>query len=819
MRILVCSSATNKVNRYLTDSIYRALCHRLDAADVVIREQGDLAASARLLRPDLLLVVDGQEANTPQIRRALEYASSSAIWFFEDPYELPSNIVSAAPFDQIFSVDRDSIATYPGRAIFLPLAADPEACLHKCQLAWHHDITFIGSAWPNRINDLLNLHDRFPNVRWNVRLLNNPTLFPILERDGLAAEVRRRGWLLTDESLGVRDVAAIFNRSRITLSLPRHFSAALGERHTRSASLPPRVFETAMAGSYQLVSKENWDNANPLFPAETIGVYSDLESASDLIELALKDAQRVGRSAKRAQAHAACFHSFDSRATQILDAMNCAEFQHAHRRSKSSKTNGSPLILVHNRVGRGLFGGVEVFAEGLYRSLPSEDCFIAFPEGYGKYAIDSRAHGRLTSVRATPELFGDYIPRDETVELWLERFALEQNIRVVYVTHIINWPLSILDRFESLGIEIFIWLNDFFYMCQSINLLSREGIYCKMPILGTHGCDPCLKEKFNAPRGHFARRKAIMGHYLQLATALIAPSRSTQILYESTNPEIKHNIVVQPYFVETRRPADRRPTEGRLSVLVAGNLSFHKGAGDIISVISGTKADDIVFHICGQAMPPYERQLRALAISRGGVTIHGSYMPGDLPAAFFECDVALFLSVWPETYLIALDEAISAGCVPIVTNSGAPADRVFPGINGFKVDVGDSESVIQILVGLAKNRDSLSGLRDAGILVAPSSEKDVAARIHGMTDWTTPLRSVPIQATMRHLSTEALGLGPLSGRTVGPDDIADGHSILLPGQKWSRSSFYLHKFIDAWRHEGVVAALRKAGSHVVRHIL
>jgi len=218
-------------------------------------------------------------------------------------------------------------------------------------------------------------------------------------------------------------------------------------------------------------------------------------------------------------------------------------------------------------------------------------------------------------------------------------------------------------------------------------------------------------------------------------------------------------------------------------------------------------------------MPPYERQLRALAISRGGITIHGSYMPGDLPAAFFQCDVALFLSVWPETYLIALDEAISAGCVPIVTNSGAPADRVFPGINGFKVDVGDSDSVIQILVGLAKNPGSMSGLRDAGILVAPSSEKDVAARIYGMTDWTTPLRSLPIQATTRHLSTEALGLGPLSGRTVGPDDIADGRSLLLTGKKWSRSSFYLHKFIDAWRNEGVVAALRKAGSHVVRHIL
>jgi hypothetical protein len=201
-----------------------------------------------------------------------------------------------------------------------------------------------------------------------------------------------------------------------------------------------------MAGSYQLVSQENWDNANPLFPAETIGVYLALDTVSDLIECALQDARRVEAFAKRAQAHAASFHSFDSRITQILDTVNCTARQLSQDRSKSNKTNGaaeSPnsLVIVHNRAGNGIFGGVEVFAEGLYRSLPSQDCFIAFPDHHGKFAIDSRTHGRIASISASPKRLGDFFPSDESIEQWLERFILQYNVRAVYVTHIINWPL------------------------------------------------------------------------------------------------------------------------------------------------------------------------------------------------------------------------------------------------------------------------------------------------------------------------------------------------------------------------------------------
>jgi len=40
------------------------------------------------------------------------------------------------------------------------------------------------------------------------------------------------------------------------------------------------------------------------------------------------------------------------------------------------------------------------------------------------------------------------------------------------------------------------------------------------------------------------------------------------------------------------------------------------------------------------------------------------------------CHLALFLSVWPETFCYALSEALQAGLYPLAYDLGAPAERI-----------------------------------------------------------------------------------------------------------------------------------------------
>lgn len=92
------------------------------------------------------------------------------------------------------------------------------------------------------------------------------------------------------------------------------------------------------------------------------------------------------------------------------------------------------------------------------------------------------------------------------------------------------------------------------------------------------------------------------------------------------------------------------------------------------------------------------------------VTYYGRYTPGDLDALGL-ADVSLHLSIWPETFCIALSEAWQAGLVPIVTDIGALGERVADGVNGFKVPVGDVSSVLNRLEMLRVSPQMLEAMR------------------------------------------------------------------------------------------------------------
>ena len=78
------------------------------------------------------------------------------------------------------------------------------------------------------------------------------------------------------------------------------------------------------------------------------------------------------------------------------------------------------------------------------------------------------------------------------------------------------------------------------------------------------------------------------------------------------------------------------------------------------------------FHLFGYAAD--EAPLRRI----GNVRVIGEYARADLPRLMAEnpCDVALFLSIWPETYCYALSDAYAAGLYPIALGFGALEERI-----------------------------------------------------------------------------------------------------------------------------------------------
>ena len=129
-------------------------------------------------------------------------------------------------------------------------------------------------------------------------------------------------------------------------------------------------------------------------------------------------------------------------------------------------------------------------------------------------------------------------------------------------------------------------------------------------------------------------------------------------------------------------------------IAVVGNFLRAKGADAIMSLIEEANPLLFRFHLLGNAEPQYAEVLARW--NKPNVTYHGRYMPGDL-SSVAHADVALHLSIWPETYCISMSEIWQAGLIPIVSDVGAFGDRVEHGVNGFKVRIGETSAVLDYL--------------------------------------------------------------------------------------------------------------------------
>ena len=221
---------------------------------------------------------------------------------------------------------------------------------------------------------------------------------------------------------------------------------------------------------------------------------------------------------------------------------------------------------------------------------------------------------------------------------------------------------------------------------------------------------------------------------------------------------------------------------------------------------------------------PYADILRTLAAPN--VHLHGAYEPGSAHQCLRTADVALFLSIWPETYLLTLSEAWCAGVVPIVTDIGAPGERVAHRVNGLKVPVNDPASVVDALRELVADRQELERLR-AG--VHPGLYRTTAEHVRRLSERyehllgaygirvrpgeffsERPRRRLASAGNVFRMANTWRTPDARAPSPSPPDLLADAP----PGSHDGESKAYWRKVIPYLRAHGIKATVRRTGEKI-----
>jgi GT2 family glycosyltransferase len=255
--------------------------------------------------------------------------------------------------------------------------------------------------------------------------------------------------------------------------------------------------------------------------------------------------------------------------------------------------------------------------------------------------------------------------------------------KIIHVQHLIDLPDGVAEFVRNCDIPYAVTLHDFFYGCPKVTLLDAGGTYCGMPPASK--CTICVQQgPIHANVHPSLHTYAEIGEvwrskwegFLRDATQVIAPSQDTAERYAKLFPGLA--VTVRPHFAPLQRRRALRQklpfVEGGLRVALAGAIGPQKGAAQLVELARHCTRwhDDLRFVVIGHA--DREKELKRHL----NIEILGAYKPDAVQDALAraQCRVALFLSVFPETFCYTLSEVLEASLVPVAYDFGAIGERM-----------------------------------------------------------------------------------------------------------------------------------------------
>jgi glycosyltransferase involved in cell wall biosynthesis/spore maturation protein CgeB len=709
-RVLLLDTKVHNPNHYICLAIQRAL-QEIPCIEIVVKSDLSNAISEAIQQNcNLFFAFDGEALDHNICARVAAICGLSMLWVTEDPYELSVNIVNSNIFDLVFTNDSSCVDAYGKKGRHLPLAGVMDFHFIPIQYnldALRYDLFFAGTAWPNRVklvNQLLDESLGGRSIKAKIALPTNEHLPAV----NLSLPKSQYNWRTSPI-----DFARFANLSLTTLVLPRIFSSS-GNREFAETP-PPRLFEAALAGTVQLV-QSNLVEAELYFEEGKDFLYFDsAENLIDKVNLLRKDISWRNQIAKSAQDKALTQHCYKHRMEYALKELTSLE-NTLNPSDGKLVTRPRVLFIVHNVIGNGNFGGVEVYLKQISSVMGNDFEFYFY--------VPNRLNASLSNLLLDQEgiIIQEYVfssqpsswdlsceQREGVFSEILRKFK----ISVVHFQHLIGHVPSLVEIAKAVGVPTVMTFHDYHQVCHNFTLRSFKGTYCHPDEISLSQCDVCLFDVYKILPGAQATRRAYFDNILAKVDQLIFNTQGcfelTAKIYPAVNKHSQVTILPVPLNQTVVPSADNALKPGHLKVAILGNFIPHKGSNTILRAIPLLMPYNIEFHVFGNLIEEYKWVPEAKDYQ--AMRFYGGYQPGKLPPELYSCHVSLHLSDWPETYCLTLSEAWDSGLIPVVTDIGALGERVTDGVNGLKIPPDSEGALVQALLRLYESPKLLRELR------------------------------------------------------------------------------------------------------------
>lgn len=261
----------------------------------------------------------------------------------------------------------------------------------------------------------------------------------------------------------------------------------------------------------------------------------------------------------------------------------------------------------------------------------------------------------------------------------LKTWIAVERFDVAHVLHPMRMGSALLALQRS-KLPYLLTLTDFFLPCFRINLVNLDNRLCQGPEQGVRCAEDCLVGPWDA--SSLANRFKQSYDLLKCAGARVCPSEYVAGRFRETYLDLEFSVI--PHGIDfkllTRYEASKPvETKAGLTFGYVGAVVPQKGIDSLLHAFAKVQDSALKLRVVGgfYGDQAFHKTVRQLAAVDQRVEILGQIEPERIIDFLCAIDILCLPSRVPESFSLILQEAASVGVPALVSDLGAPAERIY----------------------------------------------------------------------------------------------------------------------------------------------
>jgi glycosyltransferase involved in cell wall biosynthesis len=311
---------------------------------------------------------------------------------------------------------------------------------------------------------------------------------------------------------------------------------------------------------------------------------------------------------------------------------------------------------------------------------------------------------------------------DERLEPALESIIVKEKYDIVHVAHPFRCGSSCLHVASSKRIPVLLTLTDFWAICPNIIAVTNNGQLCCSP----EGGKKCITDCFqDTDKEILLKRVEDINQMFGMADYCTTSTYFLKKIIHSNYPLYKINVIrFGKNYSDIRKNSRVYLKDSHIAVGFLSTLQPHKGAHILIDAFNKIQQDNISLKIYGHYFDHYEYyQLLKKSASQKKVQFYDAYKYEDFQQMLDDLDIVVVPSIWWENSPLVLLRSLAHKVPVIVSDLEGMTEIIKEGENGFVFDVGNADSLANILKKIAQDPSILNRIKN-NIISPPRIEEE-----------------------------------------------------------------------------------------------